>query len=115
MNDSGFLQLQCPGLNSDVFHSLANTFFGVVPNAPTITGMIDTFISYSFLSSLAKSWYFSTSFVFTFVSRGTAKSTIWHIFFTLSMIIISGRIIIIIINQPGQDCQTIMHVHAILS
>ena len=33
---------------------LLQIIFGVVPKAPTITGMIDTFLFHSFLSSLAR-------------------------------------------------------------
>ena len=70
MNDSGFLQLKYPGL-IPMSSILLQIFFGVVPKAPTITGMIDTFTFHSFVSSLARSLYFSifsTSFVFTIVS-----------------------------------------------
>ena len=61
MNDSGFLQLQYPGLNSNVFHSLVNIFWRC-SQSPTMTGMIDSFIFHSFLISLARSWYFSFFF-----------------------------------------------------
>ena len=87
--------------NSDIListpmsSSLLLTFFGVVPSVRIITWMTSIFMFYSLFSSLAKSYYFSIfsiSLMCTFVSYGTAKSTIWYDFFTLSMMITSGRL-----------------------
>ena len=67
---------------------------GVVPKAPITIGMICTLIFHNFLSSLARSWYFSSfsnSIVSTRLSYGIAKSTIRHSFFTLSLMTKSGR------------------------
>ena len=75
--------------------SRSGNLFGVVPSAPTITGITFIFLFHSFFSSLAKSWYcsiFSISFSSTLLSYGTAKSIIWHLLPFFSTMIISGRL-----------------------
>ena len=67
--------------------------FGTVPKAPITIGVAVTFVFHSTCNSLAKSWYFSLfslSFISTLWSGGIPKSTIWHVFFSLSTIMRSG-------------------------
>ena len=55
--------------------------FGIVPRAPITTGTPLVLTFHSFLSSLARSWYFSIfsfSFRSTLASPGTATSIIWQ-------------------------------------
>ena len=56
-----------------------------MPRGPIIIGVAVTFLLHSFFNSLARSRYlylFSFSFNFTVWSAGTAKSTIWQVFFS---------------------------------
>lgn len=64
--------------------NLNSSVLGIVPNASTLLGMILTFILDIFLSSQARSWYFSNfslSYMFTLWPTGTVMSIIWNILF----------------------------------
>ena len=72
---------------------LFNNPLVIVPKAPITIGAMVPFIFHSFFNSLARSRYlsfFSHSFSFILWSAGTAKSTIFQIFFFLLIIIRSG-------------------------
>ena len=65
----------------------------IVPKVPITIGTIVTFMFHSFFNSLARSRYLSFfAYYFRFIlwSARTAKSTIFHIFFFLLIIISSG-------------------------
>ena len=56
--------------------------FGIVSSAPVIIGITINFLSHKLFSSLARSKYlslFSFYLIFTLLSAGTAKSTIWQV------------------------------------
>ena len=61
-----------------------NNHLVIMPNASITIGTIITFMFHSFFNSLARSRYlsfFPLSFRFILRAAGTAKSTIFHIFF----------------------------------
>ena len=73
--------------------SLFLNSLGVIPKAPIIIGMTLTCFFQIFLNFLAKSWYFSifsNSFASTLLSKGIVKSVILHVFFFLSITIMTG-------------------------
>ena len=84
-------------LNLLVFNLFSSPLAGV-PRAPATNGTTVTFIFHTFFSSLARSKYFSifsTFTSYTLVSKGIAKSIIWHSWCSLSIKIMSGLLVII--------------------
>ena len=94
IQDDCFLQFNDFGLTSDFFESFMEVFRRCSKDTNNNRYDLHSHIP-QFLSSLARSWYFSSflnSFVSTRLSYGIAKSTIRHSFFTLSLMTKSGRL-----------------------